>query len=138
MLAFELKLGSKEVEICDGNVGEGVVMFNQPGEMNMTTLTNENQPYSVLMVEDRSCEQINFFIKDGIRLFAAKGDVKFFFGSENGFPYELAQMTIQNSIMGAIWKDKKMRHRSPKGFKWTDDLNKADALVLDLELLNCI
>lgn len=138
MLAFELKLGSKEIEVCNGNIGEGVVMFNQSEEMNMTPLTNENQPYTVLMVEDRGSEQINFFIKDGIRLFAVKGDVKFFFGSEHGFPYELAQTTIQNSIMGAIWRDKKMRHRSPKGFKWTDNLDKADALVLDLELLNTI
>jgi hypothetical protein len=137
MLAFELKLGEKEIKPCEGNVCEGVFMFTDLSQMNMVTLTDDRQPYTVMMIEDHGSESINFFIKDGFRAHAVKGDVKFFFESR-GVSDSLAQTIIQNSIMGAIWKDKKLRHASPKGFTWTDDLDKADALIFDLELLNTL
>ena len=138
MLAFELKLGEKEIKPCEGNVCEGVFMFTDLSQMNMVTLTDDRQPYTVMMVEDHGSESTNFFIKDGMRAFQVKGDVKFYFESFTGQTEEWCKNVLQNSIMGAIWKDKKLRHASPKGFTWTDDLDKADALIFDLELLNTL
>ena len=138
---FELKVGSKEVEVCTDqshNVDMGVMMFTNVDQIKLIKMTDEKQPYQVLMEEQKSADKINFFCKDGMRAFQVKGDVKFYFESFTGQTEEWCKNILQNSIMGAIWKDKKLRHASPKGFTWTDDLDKADALIFDLELLNTL
>lgn len=138
---FQLKFKSKEVEVCHDHqsqfvVVDGVLMIQDTGKINLIKMTDEKQPYLILMEEQKSADKINFFCIDQGRGFTAKGDIIFHFESFTDESEDWCRTVVQNSIMGAIWKDKRLRHASPKGFTWTDDLSKADDLFLDLELLN--
>lgn len=131
-MVFKLSMGSHQ---CQPTTKESLPSMSD--RLNIQTIA-DNSAYRVVMIEDRSSDDINFFIKDGVRLFAIKGDV--FFTVESGLPVGEGFFTnvLDNSIMGAVWKDKKLRHRSPKGFKWTDQMDKADDAIFDLELLNVV
>ena len=141
---FQLKFKSKEVEVCTDHESpfieqyDGFVAIQDTGKINLFKMTDEKQPYLVWMEEQKSADKINFFCTDRGRGWAVKGDIIFHFESFTDQSEEWCRNVLQNSIMGVIWKDRRLRHAGRKGFTWTDDLSKCDDLMLDLELLNVV